>query len=148
MLVPQIKGLTMHPTFAKLLEGLHPKFEELNAPYPSSRPRTGDGRTWREGVFPASTDDATKPKKVIPLGNPHTTGNEKSSWQNLRGRRAAHGPIFFRLHLGHSPYILRRSLSGLSRFFSVGDLTLLIVDSTPHPGHGCWKSHLVPENLM
>jgi hypothetical protein len=36
--------------------------------------------------------------------------------------------------VGHSPYTLRRSFMRLRRFFSVGDLTLLIVNSMPRYG--------------
>lgn len=48
-----------------------------------------------KGFFPSSTDDATKPKNIIALSNPHarTTGFQgtRMYMADLRGRRAAHG---------------------------------------------------------
>src|SRR5437868_12270806 len=47
-----------------------------------------------KGSFPSITDDATKPKNIIALSNPHTrtTGFQgtRIRMTNLRGRRAAH----------------------------------------------------------
>ena len=47
-----------------------------------------------KGSFPSSTDDATKPKNIIALSNPHTrtTGFQgtRMYMADLRGRRAAH----------------------------------------------------------
>lgn len=50
------------------------------------------GAPGAKGSFPSSTDDATKPKNIIPLSNPHTrtTGFQGTRIRtaNLRGRRA------------------------------------------------------------
>jgi hypothetical protein len=47
-----------------------------------------------KGSFPSSTDDATKPKNIIALSNPHTrtTGFQGTTMYmaDLRGRRAAY----------------------------------------------------------
>ncbi len=47
-----------------------------------------------KGSFPSSTDDATKPKNIIALSNPHTrtTGFQgtRMYMADLRGRRAAY----------------------------------------------------------
>src|ERR1700684_3214212 len=53
-----------------------------------------------KGSFPSSTDDATKPKNIIALSNPHTrtTGFQgtRMYMANLRGRRAAHDYLYYR----------------------------------------------------
>ena len=52
-----------------------------------------------KGSFPSSTDDATKPKNIIALSNPHTrtTGFQgtRMYMAYLLGRRAAYNYVYY-----------------------------------------------------
>jgi hypothetical protein len=52
-----------------------------------------------KGSFPSSTDDATKPKNIIALSNPHTrtTGFQgiRMHMADLRGRKAAYDYAYY-----------------------------------------------------
>ena len=52
-----------------------------------------------KGSFPSSTDDATNPKKIIALSNPHarTTGFQGTRMYiaDLRERRAAYDYLYY-----------------------------------------------------
>ena len=63
-----------------------------------------------KGSFPSSTNDATKPKNIIALSNPHTrtTGFQgtRMYMADLRGRRVAHHSC----HYNAAPNLFRENL--------------------------------------
>jgi hypothetical protein len=70
-----------------------------------------------KGSFPSSTDDATKPKNIIALSNPHTrtTGFQGTTMymEDLRGRR----PRSFS-NIRSDPVLSRRKRGSQERFVS------------------------------
>jgi len=74
-----------------------------------------DGRTWREGVLSSISDDATKPKNIIPLSNPHTrtTGFQgtRMCMADLPGTKSGSR---FRYYTAPPPQIFRRHLARVS----------------------------------
>ncbi len=94
------------------------------------------------GSFPSSTDDATKPKNIIALSNPHTrtTGFQgtRMYMADLRGRKAAYDYVYytaktaklFRENLGWCPNSLRH--------FAYTDLNSVWYNSITEQGQMFW----------
>src|ERR1700730_4372414 len=69
-----------------------------------------------KGSFPSSTDDATNPKNIIALSNPHTstTGFQgtRMYMADLRGRRAAY---YYRYYTANNPRLFMNILPAFLR---------------------------------